>query len=134
MRYINKPVEAGILLKRIVNPATLMLEIATNVPHTITYHSPSGFEWGYGGSGPADLALNLAELVVQKAKLITIQNTHCSTLAWTAKQTVKTLVVMNIPEAGGYIPWKLVCYAVLDACTETNRQRLQMYIDELKYP
>ena len=23
------------------------------------WHSPAGFEWGYGGSGPADLALNI---------------------------------------------------------------------------
>ena len=23
----------------------------------VSYHSPDGFEWGYGGSGPADLAL-----------------------------------------------------------------------------
>lgn len=29
-----------------------------NIPQTIVYHSPTGFEWGYGGSGPADLALN----------------------------------------------------------------------------
>ena len=27
-----------------------------NLRH-IVYHSPDGFEWGYGGSGPADLAL-----------------------------------------------------------------------------
>lgn len=25
----------------------------------IPYHSPDGFEWGYGGSGPADLALSM---------------------------------------------------------------------------
>lgn len=25
----------------------------------IVYHSPTGFEWGYPGSGPADLALNI---------------------------------------------------------------------------
>lgn len=25
----------------------------TNVPHLVAHHSPSGFEWGYGGSGPA---------------------------------------------------------------------------------
>ncbi len=25
----------------------------------IVWHSPTGFEWGYAGSGPADLALNL---------------------------------------------------------------------------
>lgn len=30
-----------------------------NVPHRIVRHSPTGFEWGYGGSGPADLALNI---------------------------------------------------------------------------
>ncbi len=38
--------------------------VATNVPHKLVHHSPSGFEYGYGGSGPADLALNLAEFVV----------------------------------------------------------------------
>lgn len=33
----------------------------TNVPHLVAHHSPSGFEWGYGGSGPADLALNICQ-------------------------------------------------------------------------
>lgn len=28
------------------------------LPH-ICRHSPDGFEWGYGGSGPADLALSM---------------------------------------------------------------------------
>ena len=28
------------------------------LPH-IERHSPDGFEWGYGGSGPADLALSM---------------------------------------------------------------------------
>ena len=28
------------------------------------YHSPDGFEWGYGGSGPSDLALNVLGLFV----------------------------------------------------------------------
>jgi hypothetical protein len=27
--------------------------------HRVRYHSPDGFEWGYGGSGPAELALNI---------------------------------------------------------------------------
>jgi len=27
--------------------------------HHIKHHSPTGFEWGYGGSGPADLALSI---------------------------------------------------------------------------
>lgn len=33
--------------------------IKTNVPRQVVRHSPTGFEWGYGGSGPADLALNI---------------------------------------------------------------------------
>lgn len=28
------------------------------LPHVV-YHSPDGFEWGYPGSGPADLALSI---------------------------------------------------------------------------
>jgi hypothetical protein len=28
------------------------------VPHVVR-HSPTGYEWGYGGSGPADLALSI---------------------------------------------------------------------------
>lgn len=31
----------------------------TNVPRLVTLHSSTGFEFGYGGSGPADLALNI---------------------------------------------------------------------------
>lgn len=33
--------------------------IETNVTHTLIRHSPTGFNWGYGGSGPADFALNI---------------------------------------------------------------------------
>jgi len=131
MHYINKPLENGVILRRRVNPNTLMVEVSTNVPWNIKYHSPSGFEWGYGGSGPADLALNLAEQVTQKAELETNSDPLGSSLAWNAKQTVKELVVMPLPEAGGVIPWKMVCYAVMDACTERNRTRLQKYIDKL---
>ena len=34
--------------------------IRANVPHII-HHSPTGFQVGYGGSGPADLALSILE-------------------------------------------------------------------------
>lgn len=36
--------------------------IKTNVQRTIYRHSPSGFNFGYGGSGPADLALNILRM------------------------------------------------------------------------
>ncbi len=33
--------------------------VVEGVPHVWVWHSPTGFVWGYGGSGPADLALNI---------------------------------------------------------------------------
>ncbi len=35
------------------------LRPAVNIPQAVVRHSPTGFEWGYGGSGPADLAYNI---------------------------------------------------------------------------
>jgi len=40
----------------------------TNVTHMIVRHSPTGFEWGYGGSGPADLALNALTMYIGREK------------------------------------------------------------------
>jgi hypothetical protein len=36
----------------------------TNVPHRIKCYSPTGFEWGYGGSGPTDFALNILSVFI----------------------------------------------------------------------
>ena len=33
--------------------------IVEGISQEWVWHSPTGFEWGYGGSGPADLALNI---------------------------------------------------------------------------
>ena len=42
--------------------------IETNVPHVHVQHSPSGFSWGYAGSGPSDLALNILALFLPVMK------------------------------------------------------------------
>jgi len=39
-----------------------------NLPKHIVKHSPTGMSWGYGGSGPADLALSLLAEVVGTAE------------------------------------------------------------------
>jgi hypothetical protein len=31
----------------------------SNIAQRLVYHSSTGMEWGYGGSGPADFALNI---------------------------------------------------------------------------
>jgi hypothetical protein len=52
-------------------------------------HSPDGFEWGYGGSGPAQLALALL------ANALSDDDT-----AWSLHHDFKRSVVANLPRAG----------------------------------
>ena len=42
------------------------MKAVTNVPRIVVHHSPAGFEWGYRGSGPSDLALNILEGVIRE--------------------------------------------------------------------
>nr|PZN08439.1 MAG: hypothetical protein DIU64_10515 [Caldicoprobacter oshimai] len=75
-----------IILKRVNGYAT------ANVPHAIVYHSPTGFEWGYGGSGPADLALNILYAVTKDREL-----------AMRYHQKFKWEFIAGLPEEGGII-------------------------------
>lgn len=62
-----------------------------DIPHRIVYHSPTGFEWGYGGSGPADLALNILAAFVPVYQ------------AWDLHQAFKWKFVASVPHEGGTI-------------------------------
>jgi hypothetical protein len=63
-------------------------EAKVNIRQQFVYHSPTGFEWGYGGSGPADLALNILGLFVPPPE------------AWRLHQDYKRDVVAGIPDEG----------------------------------
>lgn len=71
--------------------------VATNVPHAVIYHSPTGYETGYGGSGPADLALNILVNATWPIHASTGASTgvfkayrgECSLLAWELHQAFK---------------------------------------------
>lgn len=54
-------------------------------------HSPTGFEWGYGGSGPSDLALNILGLFVPPPE------------AWRLHHDYKFAVIGAVPYSGGTI-------------------------------
>ena len=58
-KKINFYREEDVICKRIEIDTNFTKKIMVNVPHEITRKSPTGFEWGYGGSGPSDLALNI---------------------------------------------------------------------------
>ena len=38
--------------------------LCANIPHSVIWHSPDGYDCGYGGSGSADLALNVLNAFV----------------------------------------------------------------------
>jgi len=65
--------------------------VRTNVPRRLTKHSQTGFEWGYGGSGPADLALNILSVFVGQE------------LAEKLHQEFKWQFIANMPYEGGTI-------------------------------
>lgn len=45
-----------------------MIYSKDNLPPHIVKHSPTGMNWGYGGSGPSDLALSLLTAVFGRTK------------------------------------------------------------------
>jgi hypothetical protein len=82
--------------------------VRTNVPHLVVHHSPSGFEFGYGGSGPADLALNVCQWYLlhikyqgEKTKCF---DGNCFSLAWILHQDFKRAFIENAPHLGVTIP------------------------------
>jgi hypothetical protein len=65
-----------------------------NVRRKIVKHSPSGMEWGYGGSGPADLALNILAMFVPEQRAQEIY------------QDFKFEFVASVPKDGGTIKYQ----------------------------
>ena len=69
---------------------TLEGEAHASVPHA-PRHSPTGIEWGYGGSGPADLARSI---------LLALTDEPSADVLY---QRFKAEVVAAVPEAGGVL-------------------------------
>lgn len=84
----------------------------TNVPHVVTDHSPTGFEFGYGGSGPADLALNVCQVYLNmqgyRGRKTKCWDGECWSLAWTLHQDFKREVIASVPREGAIIPFSVI--------------------------
>jgi hypothetical protein len=74
------------------------------LPHCVV-HSPTGFEWGYGGSGPADTALSiLADFLGESKEEVWLAwHGKRSSRALQLHQAFKFAVVGVLPHAG----WQL---------------------------
>ena len=113
--------EHGVILRRYPDG------LETNVPHFCVHHSPSGFEWGYGGSGPADLALNICEYVLMKlghkgAQLEECFDGQCFTMSWQIHQDLKWRLISTVPREGGVIPWDWLCEKIIELCTKKAKR------------
>lgn len=91
-------------------------EALTNVPRKVIHHSPDGFEWGYHGSGPADLSLNLCH---QYFKLTNVDDVKCwkgkvASVTWEAHQHVKRQLIAEIERHGALIKRRAVLNLLVD--------------------
>lgn len=85
--------------------------VVTNVPHLVVHHSPDGFEFGYGGSGAADLALNACQLylnIIQYSGTKTkCFDGNCWKLAWFLHQEFKREFIQGVNwRKGATIPFE----------------------------
>ena len=105
------PFEHALVLKRKPRPVSRDDEgqAVTNVPHLVVHHSPDGYEFGYGGSGPADLALNICQLYLnmtgydgQQSKCF---DGICWSLAFALHQKFKSQFIASTPRTGRMIPF-----------------------------
>ncbi|MFA5712511.1 DUF6011 domain-containing protein [Mycolicibacterium sp.] len=82
-----------------------------NIPQRHKHHSPTGMEFGYAGSGPADFALNILALFVAHGvyrepldgKVRCWDGTIVSGIAWDLHQQFKADVIARLPREGGVI-------------------------------
>ena len=81
--------------------------VYTNVPHHVVHHSPSGYEWGFMGSGPADLALNMVQDALIRMDYkdpyppVDCYQGQCMSLAWRLHQRFKEAFIGKLPRDGG---------------------------------
>lgn len=100
----------------------------TPLAQEFVLHSPTGLEFGYGGSGPADCALNVLSLVVSPRE------------AWRLHQDFKGEVIAKIPRIGGTVAladvraWIAKQYAaeLADADRMTDEREMRELLAEIE--
>lgn len=81
-------------------------QVATNVPREVVEHSPTGFEIGYAGSGPADFALNIMHQFLplpKGAEGVALHEGVCSQVAYRLHQPFKFEFIATMSRDGGEI-------------------------------
>jgi hypothetical protein len=84
----------------------------SSLPQRHVHYAPTGFDWGFGGSGPADLALNILArflpLSPEANSAVLRDGSSISEAAWALHQTFKYDLIATLPRAGGDISAKTI--------------------------
>jgi hypothetical protein len=79
----------------------------SSIPQRHVHYAPEGFDWGFGGSGPADLALNVLALFLPLAPEATSvalrDGSSVSEAAWALHQAFKYDLLVTLPRSGGHL-------------------------------
>lgn len=99
-----------------------------NIPRLVVVHSPTGFEIGYGGSGPSDFALNVLEFFARRFHGLSPDEQagrgddgKCTAFAWAYHHDFKRQFIARLPEQGGSIPGATVKAWVEERLAEWRR-------------
>ena len=80
----------------------------SSIPQRHVHYAPMGFDWGFGGSGPADLALNVLALFLPLAPdasgVALRDGSSVSEAAWALHQECKYDLIATLPRSGGHLP------------------------------
>ena len=80
----------------------------SSIPQRHVHYAPKGFDWGFGGSGPADLALNVLALFLPLAPetsgVALRDGSSVSEAAWALHQECKYDLIATLPRSGGHLP------------------------------
>ncbi len=101
------------MIRDLADRATCRIELEDglyrHLPH-LCRHSPDGFEWGYSGSGPADLARSIVGDVLQHPDPSPRQY-----------QRIKAALITTLPHEGGTITEDEVLQVLRDYLDEVSR-------------
>ena len=79
-----------------------------NIAQRVRHHSPTGMEWGYAGSRPADFALNILDRFLPVGAdgweaVRCWDKNRVSRMAWSLHQEFKFAFIAALPYEGGVI-------------------------------
>jgi hypothetical protein len=79
----------------------------SSIPRRHVHYAPTGFDWGFGGSGAADLALNVLApflpLAPEATGVALRDGSTVSEAAWALHQEFKYDLIATLPRSGGHI-------------------------------